>query len=441
MAGVGFKLNKIFEKKTITAKSLGVLSSPLTVVGPTFFFLIVLFWISGLLGMWQVDEADIDFFVTSFTSISLVAILISAFVGPVLSRYVSDKVFEEKEGDVGASLYGSMLCVGIVAAIGAGFLSFFVREQESMDRSFSVVYFVSAVLLTVFFHLSGYIAVIKEYSKLCITYAFGAAVFLLVSYLCCVTWKTDIRFGIYLAVASGLFLMNFLMICFNLKAFGTPGKRYFDFMKYFAKYPYLSWSGMALFTGLFISNMIQYDTGIFVAVMIHLPGMIVFEVIMKVGFYGKYVKYLSVMKEGSYDLIEKERETLQNGVRLQLLLIYGVQLTVTLVSVSLLGVLVQGQGVTVEQLEHFIVLAIGMFFVFCMYDVIVILYYFSAYKEIGFITTVFAMAVVVSTIVFEELEIAYYFLPLPIGGLLGWIASIIILRNRLKNINAFILCK
>lgn len=441
MAGVGFKLNKIFEKKTITAKSLGVLSSPLTVVGPAFFFLIALFWIRGLLGMWQVDESDVDFFVTSFTSISLVAILVSAFVGPVLSRYISDKVFEEKEGDVAASLYGSMLCVGIVAAIGAGFLSFFVREQESMDRSFLVVYFIAAVLLTVFFQLSGYIAVIKEFSKLCITYAFGAAVFLLVSYLCCVTWKTDIRFGIYLAVASSLFLMVFLLLCFNLKAFGTPGKRYFDFMKYFAKYPYLSWSGIALFTGLCIPNIIQYDTGIFVAVMIHLPGMIVFEVIMKVGFYGKYVKYLSVIKEGAYDLIEKERETLQNGVRLQLLLIYGVQLTVTLVSVSLLGVLVQGQGVTVEQLEHFIVLALGMFFVFCMYDAMVILYYFSAYKEIGFIATVFALVVVISTIVFGELEMAYYFLPLPIGGLLGWIVSIIILRSRLKNINAFILCK
>ena len=80
MAGVGFKLNKIFEKKTITADTLGVLSSPLTVMGPTFFFLIVMFSINGLLGIWQASDADVSFFITTFTNISLVAILISTFL-------------------------------------------------------------------------------------------------------------------------------------------------------------------------------------------------------------------------------------------------------------------------------------------------------------------------------------------------------------------------
>ena len=147
MAGVGFKLNKIFEKKTMTAGNLGILSSPLPVIGPTFFFLIVLVSVKGLLGVWQADETEIHFFTTTFTNISLLAILVSAFIGSVLSPYVSDKVFEEKEADIGASMYGVMLLGSVMVALGAGFMCFSVREQMAVDDVFLVIYFLTAVLL------------------------------------------------------------------------------------------------------------------------------------------------------------------------------------------------------------------------------------------------------------------------------------------------------
>ena len=441
MAGVGFKLNKIFEKKTITAGTLGVLSSPLTVIGPTFFFLIVMFSVNGLLRMWQVSDTDVSFFITTFTNISLVAILISAFVGPVLSRYISDKVFEEKEGDVSASLYGMMLCGSIVAAFVGGFLCFVVRNQNGTKWTFLVLYYLSAVLLVNLFNLSVYMSVIKKYFKICIAYAAGLIVFLIVTYICYPICGLEVGCSLYLAISCSLLIMDLLLVCFSLMAFGAPGKKYFDFMQYFARCPYLVWSGMALFVGLFVSNMLQYNTGIFMAILIHLPGMVVFEIIMKGFFYGKYTRYLSVIQNGTFDLIDKERETLQNCVRLQLFLVYGIQLTVTLVSVALVNVLARDRGFASEQVDRFIMLAIGMFFVFCMYDVIIILYYFSGYKEAGFIATVFAMAVVIATLVCGELGAKYYILPLPLGGMVGWIASSLILKIKLRNINAFILCK
>lgn len=441
MAGVGFKLNKIFEKKTITAGTLGVLSSPLTVIGPTFFFLIVMFSVNGLLGMWQVSDSDISFFITTFTNISLVGILISAFVVPVISRYISDRVFEEKEGDVSASLYGLMLCTSIVAAFVGGFLCFVVRNQSHTEWIFLVAYYLSAILLVNLFNLSVYMAVIKKYVMICVVYAAGLIVFLLGAYICYPVYGLAVGCSIYLAMSCSLLVMDLLLVCFSLKAFGAPGKKYFDFMHYFARYPYLAWSGMALFVGLFVSNMLQHNTGIFMAILIHLPGMVVFEMILKGFFCGKYTRYLSVVQNGTFDLIDKERETLQNCVRLQLFLVYGIQLTVTLVSVALVNVLARDRGIAPEQVDRFVMLAIGMFFVFCMYDVIIILYYFSGYKEAGFIATIFAMAVVIATLVCGELGAEYYILPLPFGGMIGWIISSLILRTKLKNINAFIFCK
>ena len=442
MAGVGFKLNKIFEKKTMTARTLGVLSSPLPVIGPCFFFLIVLFCVNGLMRIWQVSEEETYFFAMTFIGLSLLAIMISAFVGAALSRYVSDKIFEEREADISASMYGVMLLGSGVAAVGAGFMSFFIREQLNVKNLFLVFYFVTAVLLVNLFHLSIYMSVIRQYGKMIVAYTSGLTVFLIAVYLCHLASVGDLVSVIYLSMACGLLIIDFVLVCLGLKAFGKPGKNRFGFVKYMVKHSYLVWSGVALFVGLFITIIPQHDDmTVFSVILLHLPGMAVFEIIMRKFFYRKYARYLSVVHDGTYAMINKERKTLQNGIRMQVLLAYGMQLTVTLIEVALVNVLSGYSGMASIFEDGFTIPAIGMFFVFCMYDTIIILYYFSGYKEAGIITTVFALAVILGMFGFYQLGEEYSSLALPVGGFVGWMVSVMILRSRLKNINAFLLCK
>jgi uncharacterized membrane protein len=248
-------------------------------------------------------------------------------------------------------------------------------------------------------------------------------------------------FAVYLAMSAGLLLIDLLLVCFCLKAFGTRGRKCFGFLNYFVKHSYLAWSGLALYVGLFITNIPQYDMTMFMAIMIHFPGMIIFEIIMRRCFYDKYARYLSAVQSGTYDLIDKERESLQNSIRLQVFLAYGIQLAVTLISVAFVNALSICERGENNFAEEFTILALGMFFVLCMYDTIIILYYFSGYKEAGIITTVFALTVVIGMFVCYKLGTEYSLLPLPMGGVIGWIVSSLILRSKLKNINAFILCK
>lgn len=459
MAGVGFKLNKIFGKNTMTAGTLGVLSSPLVVVGPLFLMLMVLFGISGLLGVWQINEADIRFFATTFASISLVVILVSTLMSPIVSRYVSDKIFEEKESDICASMYGVNICGGIVAAVGAGCLCFMISQQREVGWLFLAAYFLTTVLLVNMLHISAYLSTVKALGRIVIAYLSGVVIFLLMAYVGYHVCKWEICFSIYLAMTCGLLVTDVLLVCFCLILFGTGGKHYFCFLKYFLKYPYLVWSGLALFVGLFVTNVFywfeaemkgaggilgdvsQYNTAMLLAILIHFPGMMILEIIMRFCFRDKYVKYLSVIQNGTYDMIDKERETLQNGMRLLLFLVVGLQLTITLVCIALFHVWAQCQGIDEGFIKCFMMLAIGMFFVFCMYDALILLYYFSGYKEVGMITTLFALIVIISTIVCCKLGAEYYLLPLPVGGICGWILSAFIVRSKLKNINAFILCK
>lgn len=443
MAGVGFKLNKIFEKKTMTAGVLGTLSSPLTMMGPTFFFLIVLFAVNKLMGVWQASEAQIVFFTTSFTNISLSAILLSAFISPILSRYVSDKVFEEKEPDIGASMYGILLVGSGAAAVVASVLCLLVRKQVENSWLFSVGYFLVAVLMVNLFNLVIYFSVIRKYRQVVISYFAGAIVFIAVAYIYCRLYHGDVGVGIYLAMACGLLVSDFLLICFGLRAFGTTGKKYFDFLKYIVRYIYLACSGVALFLGVFIIVPLasKNDLTLFMAIFINMPGMVFFEIAMKRSFYGKYVKYLSAIHNGSLALIDKEKENLQNGIRLLLFLVYGIQMSIMLIGCAGINGYVLRVGLETENVEEFVILTIGMFFVFCMYEIMLILYYFSGYKEIALLSAVFAIVTVVTAIVCGRMGLDYYLWPLPVGGIGGWITSLIILRSRAKDINAFMLCK
>lgn len=118
MAGMGFELRKIFAKKAQTAEPMRVLPSSLTTLGASLIFAILLFGLGGLLNVLQVSDAEKEIFFSSFAGSSLMGILISSVVNSVLSRYVSDKIMEEKESRVCASLFGSMIFNSVWAAVG-----------------------------------------------------------------------------------------------------------------------------------------------------------------------------------------------------------------------------------------------------------------------------------------------------------------------------------
>ena len=113
MAGIGFELRKIFGKKTLVSNTWGVIYASMTSIGPSLMFILLLFSLRFLMGYYHATELETIFFTGAFTYAFLVAILVSACFNTVVSRYISDKIFEEKEEDLCASMFG-VLTLGSV---------------------------------------------------------------------------------------------------------------------------------------------------------------------------------------------------------------------------------------------------------------------------------------------------------------------------------------
>lgn len=100
MAGIGIKLQKIYEKKTILAYLTGFGYSAVVTVAPMFVVIGTVMLMSQLLGYENVGYARRGLFSGTLLYIFIFSLLTAAPFNAVLSRYMSDVIYEERYEDI-----------------------------------------------------------------------------------------------------------------------------------------------------------------------------------------------------------------------------------------------------------------------------------------------------------------------------------------------------
>lgn len=459
MAGIGFELRKIFGKKTLMSSTWGVLYASLTTVGPSIMFIFLLFTLRYIMRYYHASELETMFFTASFTYIFLLAILTAAFQNTVVSRYISDKIFEKKEEDICASMFGVLTIGSVIAGIEGAVLCMLMYRHDQVSLIFMAAYYLLVVLATNAYNIITYVSALKEYKEVTVSYFVGVIVSIPMFFLFYKIVGWHLILSIYWALVCGFFIINLMLVYWCVKAFGTPSEKYFEFLKYFVKFPKLLVSGFSYMLGFYISNIIywffsdmkvtvsifsvapNYDMAMFLAILVNLSGMVVFEVKTETNFYDKYVSYLSALNMGSFDLIEKERVSMQNTINLQLFFVYEVQLIITIILICLINIFYPYLGVSSQILNMFMLLGMGLYCTFCMYFTVIFLYYFEDHTSACIGPVIFLAVVMIGSFICAKLGNPYYPIPLLAGGVVGWIVSFVLLRRRLKNLNAYLLCR
>lgn len=459
MAGMGFELKRIFTKKAQTAQSLRVLHSSLTTLGASLLFVVLLFVLAELLNRLSTSDTQKEFFFSSFIYISLVGIFISSVMNSVLSRYVSDRIIEAKESKVCASLFGSMVLSAIVAALGMGMFCFIQWKNGIADWSLLMLCYAFGIVWTLSHNLMVFASALKKCVSVIGACMAGVIVFCGIMYACYGVNSANIAHGVYIALVCGFFVVDLILVCINRKSLGGPGEDYFDFLGYFKQHAFLWGSGLFFFLGLWISNILywyfseinakvagmvlapSYDMAVFMLLLCNFPGLFLFEYLIRKQFYAKYNMYVAAVEEGSFEVIKRENVTLSKAVKLQLIFMYGMQFVISVISVGLCSTVFGEGGVFGDTMELLLPLQIGMAFVFCMYYTITFFCYFSGYKESFIISVVFAVVVAGVAIFCCVIAKSMYALPLLVGGGIGWLVALLLLKNCLKDLNAYMLCK
>ncbi len=459
MAGIGFELRKIYGRKTLVSSIWGSLYATMTAVGPSVLVAVMLIFLKVVMDQADIAELEKRFFTFSYTYVFLISILISALFSTVLSRYISDCVFVRAEKEICASVYG-VLTVGSVISGGIMLaLCIAMRVCSKVPVSFLVIYYLLGVLVTDAYNLMTYVSALKQYKE--VTFSFFLGMLLAVGVYAFTVYVMEMHVVVaaYLALASGYFLLVLMLTFWCVRAFGEPEGSYFAFVRYFVRYPKLLLSGGCYMTGFYIATVIywffsdmreqvsifwaapSYDLALFLAIIANMSSLVIFVVRVETAFFDKYVAYLSALNNGSYDLIEKERENMGNVLRYQLFFVYEVQLIITVVLICLANVFFPYLNISVQVLNMFMVLSMGLYTVFCMYFTVVFLYYFEDHAGACAGPCVFLVVTTVVAVAAVFLGKPFYTLALLAGGLSGWIVSFGRLRYRLEHLNAFLMCR
>lgn len=459
MAGIGFELRKIYGRKTLVSSIWGSIYATMTAIGPSVLsavlILVLKFWMDGA----DITELESRFFISSFTYVFLISILISAFFNTTLSRYISDCVFDEAERDICASVFGVLTLGTAVSGVLMLALCIGMYAHGGVSLPFVVLYYCMGVLVTDTYNIMTYVSALKQYREVTFSYFAGMALAVAVYMACTRVFSQHAVTAAYLALVCDYFLVLFLLVFWCVKAFGKPGPRYFAFLRYFARYPKLTVSGFCYMLGFYIATVIYwnfsemreqigifrtaplYDLAMFMAIAVNMSALVIFVVKAETAFYDKYVAYLSALNHGSYAQIEKARENMSNVIRYQLFFVYEVQLIITVVLICLANVFFPYLNISAQTLNLFMILSMGVYSVFCMYFTVIFLYYFEDHTGACIGPCVFLLvttAIAAAACIFGK---PLYGLPLLGGGLCGWILSFWRLRYRLAHINSFLMCK
>lgn len=459
MAGIGFELRKIYERKTLASSVWGSIYATMAIIGPSVLFAMLLLTLKFLMDIFGIEELKSIFFISSFTYIFLISILVSSLFNTILSRYISDCIFVKKEDDICASMFGVLAMGSVVSGIVVFVLCLGMYFNDGIPIKFLIVYYWLGVLATNTYNLITYVSALKEYKEVTISYFISLVVAIPMFLLLYKIFNVEIVFAAYIALSIGFFLANILLVYCCIKAFGKPSNKYFSFLSYFKRFPKLLLSGFSYMLGFYISTIIywifsdmstkvsifrtapEYDMAMFMAIVVNMPALVIFVVKVETEFFDKYVAYLSALNNGAYSLIEKERNNMINIIRLQLFYVYEVQLIVTVVLICLANVFFPYLGISAQSLNMFMILSMGLYCTFCMYFTVIFLYYFEDHTFAAIGPTIFLLLTTVLSLICSVIGKPFYTLPILIGGIIGWIITYILLKKRLKSLNMFLLCK
>ena len=166
MAGIGIKLNKIFEKNTLTTHILGFGYSAVVTIAPMLVVISNILLMGWFLGFNKVGYTDRELFSCTVLYIFIFALLTASPFNAVLSRYMSDVIYEERYQDILPCYYVGLL-LNILLSVLLG-IPFCLWEHFVGGVSVAYVFtgFCGYIALVLVFYSMIYLSICKDYEKI-----------------------------------------------------------------------------------------------------------------------------------------------------------------------------------------------------------------------------------------------------------------------------------
>ncbi|TWT00163.1 exopolysaccharide Pel transporter PelG [Planomicrobium sp. CPCC 101079] len=416
MAGIGFQLKELYNQSNFFAQLRAYGFSAIIAVGPMFLCILLITAAREWLMHLDTPSSEIDLFIASVQYVFIFSQILTGGFMFVISRFLADQMYLKKEEKVLSSMYGAIsivLLIGFIVAV-----IFYWSSPVSL--MFKFITYLFYVELNIIWILSIYMSALKDYRKIVKGYLLGVAVAALIIWAATGLFGIETASAVFIGLDIGFLLIAIMLMRDILNFFQLNNKQYFYFLTYMEKYPFLFFIGLFYYLGLYGHNFAiwlgnrkvyvadtflmapYYDTPVFYAYFSLLPALILFMVTLETTFYTAYKKYYRCILKGSplHD-IEKAKHDMYRTLRFEILFLAQVQLLVTVVFLFMGIHFLPFLGLIQDQIDIFIAVVLGSWFLSLLITFLLILLYFDERKAAFSLTIFYAISSFIATILFS----------------------------------------
>ena len=311
MAGIGFSLNRLFQKKGMLNLCRAYAYAGAVAIGPMVMGVCLLLGISFVSQVAGMPQNEREIMNCMLTYSLLVSLFIASFFNMILTRYISDMLYEGKKERIMPSFYGALAVMLPVCFVGYGTVLLF----SGVPVVYRIISMWFALTMIVVWTQMNYLSALKDYRSIAVGFAAsmmsGFLLGLLLAFFRCGT-VSSLMFCVIMAYGIMSIWYFVLMLGYFPHGEGSP----FTYLQWFDKCRALALTGVFVNLGLYGHLVIMYFgplhrkiMGLFYAAPSYdIPSLTAFFSILittisfvtsvEVRFYPEYRQYYSLFNDG-----------------------------------------------------------------------------------------------------------------------------------------------
>ncbi|MFQ5603950.1 MAG: exopolysaccharide Pel transporter PelG [bacterium] len=445
MAGIGFKLRKIFEHDTYLDNFRGIIFSASIAGGPIFFSILCLILL-GIFSSVFLSSQDMRLFLITIVYIFAFSLISTGVTQLLITRYLSDLIYKNEMQQI-LPTFSSVLTVTVISQLLIGLPFMFFWQIEFLFKFTALILFITIGCI---WQLMIFLSAVKNYKL--ILYAFVAGLgfsFFLAMFL---GEKYGVV-GFLNGYASGHILLLFVLLARVFIEFKSTEKPDFTFIRFMKKMPQLIFIGFFYNLGIWVDKMIfwfsaegqqihsflhayaDYDGATFLAFLTVIPSYTYFLVKVETEFYGHFRAFFySILDKNPLEQITQHKLNIANSVKSSFIGLIKIQGTVTLLCLLF--------SKEIAALFHLPVLGtlilekalIAAFLQMLVLTVIIFLMYFDMRTKLMIMTAVFVFSNIALTTLTVQLGYVFYGYGYLAACLITLIMGYLLLNNYLDDL-------
>lgn len=425
MAGIGFELKKLFQKKGLFGLFRAYGYAGVITAGPMLLGVLLLIGITFLCDIWGTARAEREFLVCMLTYTLLASLMVSSILSMTVTRFTADMLYEEHREMIMPSFWGSN---ALMLTVGGALYGFFLLISGIPLADVLLCWWLFEEMIIIWNAMS-YLTAIKEYRELLLSFLAAVAGSFGLGYLLLLLGAPAAE-GLMLAVIFGYGIMLVWDVYLLHSVFPMERKPVFFFLKWLDRFCPLAVSGFLMNLGLFAHLVLMwygpagirvkglfygapsYDIPALLAFVTILVTTINFVVSAEVNFYPYYRTYYSLFNDGgSIRDIQQAEQKMLRVLQTELSYLAMRQLFVSAVCIALGTAVLERLplGITDLMEGYFRILCVGYGLYAVGNSVFLMLLYFADYSGALVSSFLFAGSTIIGTIV------SFYFSPVYYG--------------------------